>query len=101
MTMGIRMVVKTERGEVVFLGGIYSPPEGPLDPRLYPLLSGIDPYGDTVFNRAQAERLVTEAALLSRDATLRSESTGLEDIEALYAAYVRSPPHRYLWFVGD
>jgi hypothetical protein len=98
--VAIRITVKTERGEIVYLGAIYSPPPAAHDPIAYPLLAGIDPYGDTVFNRLQVERLVAEANHLLKAAS-GDEPTGLEDIEYIYATFVRSPPHRYLWFVGD
>jgi hypothetical protein len=99
--MGIRIMVKTEGGEIVCRGAIYSPPSVAWDPVKFPLLSGIDPYGDTVFNRMQAARLVAEAGQLGHNVAPGGEPTGLEDIETVYATYVRSPPHRYLWFVGD
>ena len=59
----------------------------------------VDPFGDTVFNAAQA-------AVLSREVEARLGSAGEGDGETLariveLAERCAGEVHRYLWFVGD
>lgn len=65
------------------------------------LLSGVDPYGDTVFNGVQADRLARELAdLLERHDLTDRERRGLARLQVL-AEQVSSGVHLYLWFIGD
>ena len=94
------MQVKTERGEVVHVGGIYVQSKQSIFPQQYPLLSGIDPVGDTVFNRVQAERLLREVERLSVLDISEEARGSVIEMAGLIAVHMRRP-HRYLWFVGD
>ncbi len=90
-----------ERGEtVVALDGPYIPAPVAVDSIRYPLLSGIDPYGKTIFNRGQMDRLTKELRhLLTLDPSPTAAQT-LTQI-GLLCQRGQSPPHQYLWFVGD
>jgi hypothetical protein len=107
--MPIVIEVRTERGERIT--GFADPSGGTFDAagdfdRLIPteepaLLSGVDPYGDTVFNFVQANRVTREVAdLLARDDLSDRERRGLARLQVL-ADEVSSGTHLYLWFVGD
>lgn len=79
--------------------GWYEPLVGLQDRQSFPMLAHIDPYGDTIFNRAQMSTLLEELA------TIRPELDGValstaRAISVLVEAHARRP-HRYLWFVGD
>ncbi|WP_149205438.1 hypothetical protein [Actinotalea subterranea] len=110
--MPISVVVKDEQGRTLArLEDVYA--SLPVQPAVitadvlplgrretYPLLSYIDPYGDTCFNVAQARAAVTE--LRDWDQEVQSEASRalLAGLAVLCAAHM-SRPHRYLWFVGD
>ena len=94
------MQVKTESGEVVHDGGVYVPSKRSVFPQQYPLLSGIDPYGDTIFNRQQCERLIREAEVLIAADITDEERQSLVELAGMFTLHMRRP-HRYLWFSGD
>jgi hypothetical protein len=72
-----------------------------LNRRDTPLLIGVDPYGDTVFNRFQVEQqLPREVEYLRRELEGTTEGQMLDELERLMAV-VTERVHRYLWFVGD
>jgi hypothetical protein len=76
-------------------------PDGVLNFRDAPLLIGVDPYGDTVFNCLQIERqLPREVAYLRQQLKGSDSSEMLDELERLMAVTTQRP-HRYLWFVGD
>lgn len=60
----------------------------------------VDWYGDTVFNRAQAERVLVELDLLQRGAKTEAAKQLLGRIEEL-ARQCRDGVHLYLKFYGD
>lgn len=62
----------------------------------FPLLRWVDPWGDTVFNRAQCRALVLELDVLAAQ-------TGDEVIREIreLAERVAAEPHLYLVFIGD
>lgn len=62
----------------------------------FPLLKWVDPWGDTVFNRAQCAELVAELELASEV----FGDDGLAPVLAL-AGRAASEPHSYLVFIGD
>jgi hypothetical protein len=66
----------------------------------FPLLSSVDPHGDTIFNAGQMRRLAEEIRqlLTTEEGSARAES--LTAI-ALLCQRGQSPPHQYLWFMGD
>jgi hypothetical protein len=60
----------------------------------------VDPYGDTVFNRIQAEYLEADLRLLSREC--RDPENGiLVDGLISMALACQSEPHLYVKFIGD
>jgi len=62
-------------------------------------LGFIDPYGDTTFNRAQVDVLLSELAAI-RDDTDAMTRAHLDDITGL-AIKAQAEPHLYLKFIGD
>ncbi len=63
------------------------------------MLAHVDPYGDTIFNRAQMSALVEELATIQPDLDGEALSTA-RALRVLIKAHGRQP-HRYLWFIGD
>jgi hypothetical protein len=63
------------------------------------MLSHVDPYGHTIFNRLQMSTLVEELLAAEPDLNGTALSTA-RALRVLIAAHA-STPHRYLWFVGD
>jgi hypothetical protein len=98
--------MRDERGAVL-TDAAYDPDFGSLVVHLigftelekFPLLRGIDPYGNTVFNQRQLPTVIRElreiAPLVPRD--LRD---GLLDLATYIEGFV-GRPHIYLWFIGD
>lgn len=80
----------------------YQPPSAAWDATVHPLLSGVDPYGNAIFNARQMRVLRVEVSrLLDDDSSLSPEEReGLVGIAELCDEGQR-PPHRYLWFIGD
>jgi len=64
-----------------------------------PLLGCVDPFDDTVFNRAQLSLLLPELARLSAAAP-PDEADAAYEITRL-ARHLQQRPHRYLVFAGD
>lgn len=98
--MPISVQLRKVRGEtVVRLSWPYDPPLEAWSATDCPLLSGVDPYGDTIFNRQQMQRLADEirSLLPSASPEQRVTLTAL----ALTCQRGQSPPHQYLWFIGD
>ncbi|MFC5175647.1 hypothetical protein [Nocardioides taihuensis] len=62
-----------------------------------PLLTSVDVYDDTRFNRRQSERLVSEVDALSGQRDLTPAIAALQVAISL----VGERPHRYLMFNGD
>ena len=60
----------------------------------------IDPYGDTVFNRLQLERLDVEWAAVDAALTDPETRNVSHEVRRLIASG-RSSPHQYLKFSGD
>jgi hypothetical protein len=99
--------IRTERGEQVptdparraAFGTLVARILGTVDLTSFPLLSGIDPYGHTMFNRVQLPRVVLE---LRRLASLLPEDVGVgvEDLAAFVSEYADHVGW-YLWFIGD
>lgn len=91
-----------ERGHRLDEGSVpWRIPRSVLNLRDTPLLVGVDPYGDTVFNRFQVEQqLPREVEYLRRELEGTTERQMLDELERLMAV-VTERVHRYLWFVGD
>jgi len=66
----------------------------------YVLLSGIDPYGDTLFNCIQMERFISEWRNVVSKAENQEERELVSKIESL-AHRCRNEVHVYLKFIGD
>jgi hypothetical protein len=63
------------------------------------MLSHVDRYGHTIFNRIQVSTVVEE--LLAIQPYLDGTALGTaRSLRLLIEVYV-SVPHRYLWFIGD
>ncbi len=69
-----------------------------VDVQKLPLLGSIDPYGDTVFNYLQVERILIEF----RDYQLieRGFEVSVRRLEE-FSRQALAKPHRFLWFIGD
>jgi len=67
----------------------------------YPLLSGIDPYGDTIFNSLQLPHLILELERRLEVMDAGPKSRSVEGVLALARECLASSPHTYLVFVGD
>ncbi len=66
----------------------------------YPMLAGIDPYGDTVFNRLQISRFLSEWGDVVKSARMQEDSELVREIEKL-ARRCSDEVHIYLKFIGD
>jgi hypothetical protein len=66
----------------------------------YPLLSGIDLYGNTVFNRIQMPRFLSEWAEVVTAARTQEAQELVSEIERL-ARTCSTEVHLYLKFIGD
>lgn len=99
--MPISVLLRKEGGELVRRMTVqYDPAPGSWDAEEHPMLAGVAPYGNAIFNARQMRWLRVEAeALLAGELTL-SQRLALEGVVELCDAGQR-PPHRYLWFVGD
>lgn len=69
-----------------------------VDAARYPYLSGIDPYGDTVFNGLQVRWLLEE--LGSYKSVCQASAEFMHDLDEL-CRMVQPGSHRFLWFIGD
>ena len=102
--MGLEIVLQTESGAKVdsvadpknYLGKLL--PQ--IDDESHPLLGGIDPYGDTVFNGIQIRRFLLEWEAVSSNAVTTEERELVSKIEDL-ALRCRDEVHLYIRFVGD
>ena len=102
--MGLEIVLQTELGAHVdavadpknYLGKLLPEVHG----EKYPLLGGIDPYGDTIFNRIQMRRFLLEWIEASAKAGTPEERQLVSKIEEL-ARRCRDEVHLYIRFVGD
>jgi hypothetical protein len=70
------------------------------DQRAFPMLSSIDYYGDTTFNRMQIGRFLNEWKTLFAKATTPDEISLLEAVKAM-SEKLRDSVHLYLVFTGD
>jgi hypothetical protein len=64
------------------------------------LLSGIDPYGDTIFNRIQVDAFLSEWSKLKLKELSSAQALHLDRVERL-AFKCKESVHLYLKFVGD
>jgi len=66
----------------------------------YPMLGGIDPYGDTVFNSLQIPCFLSEWANAVSDIRTEEDRALVSEIERL-ARRCADEVHTYLKFIGD
>jgi hypothetical protein len=102
--MGLEIVLQTESGAKI--DSVADPKNylGKLLPQIaddsHPLLGGIDPYGDTIFNGIQIRRFLLEWQAVSSNAVTTEERELVSKIEEL-AVRCRDQVHLYIRFVGD
>lgn len=102
--MGINAQLKGERGEIVL---------EVLDPKMVlsraaqtqvfagtRLMRYLLPWGDAIFNQAQAPDLANDIAIAKTENPPAALSQMLSEIEPLVER-LASESHLYLWFVGD
>lgn len=102
--MGLEIVLQTELGAKVdavadprnILGKLLTE----IDGDKYPLLGGIDPYADTIFNGLQMRRFLLEWSDVSAKASTPEECDLVAKIDEL-ARRCRDEVHLYIRFVGD
>jgi hypothetical protein len=99
--MGIDVSLQNEDGDVIEC----VPDEKNLLNTLLPredrsLLAGIDPYGDTTFNRLQIDQFLQEWKELEKKELKTEQAEHLNKIGQL-AIKCKSGVHLYLKFVGD
>lgn len=102
--MGLCVALQTESGEQIervadeknLLDRLLGYP----DPSAYPMLASIDRYGDTIFNRLQIDRFLSEWETLFRNANSPEEEALLKAVQNL-ADKSRTRVHHYLAFIGD
>ncbi len=98
--MPISLVLRRERGEDIRRAEqTYLPAGASRDPAEYPLLSGVDPYANTIFNARQMHQLLVEVDRLLSGPLGVAERASLEAVADLCRDARRV--HRYLWFIGD
>jgi hypothetical protein len=98
--MGIHVLMKDENGTTEAIGGTFVYRVGLPHASEYPLLSGIDPTGDTMFNAPQTRSLMSEVDLRLNDTSVEpDERHSLEELKRFW--YGNARVHRYLWFIGD
>jgi len=99
--MPISVVLRKEnREEISRSSHIYSPPEESRDEVRYPLLNGIDPHSDTIFNTWQMHFLLKEVEQLMQGSLGDEERASLEAVAQMCREGQRRV-HWFLWFVGD
>ncbi|MFI9723829.1 hypothetical protein ACIHFE_29930 [Streptomyces sp. NPDC052396] len=93
------MVVREENDVVVARAGCglsWFETVGDLDRDQFPMLGGLDPYGDAAFNQRQMSVLLKELDRLPDGC----QGQWVDEVRAL-GRTVLQKPHRYLWFIGD
>jgi hypothetical protein len=69
-------------------------------PDAYTLLRYVDPYGDTIFNRAQMPDLLADIDVASALELTSIQRRGLDRLRVM-AERCGSSTHLSLWFIGD
>ena len=104
LAMGLGIELQDEWGGKI--DGVYDPKNllstllPNLDETSHPMLSCIDPYGDTTFNRLQMRWFLPEWAEISRKVQTPEQQALVSSIEAL-AKRCAEDIHTYLKFIGD
>lgn len=97
----IRAIVTDENGRTIgrefdFSSAILSG----VDREKFPILSYVDPYGDTIFNQLQVSQLCIELSLLKKMMENDHDQLIVEQLELLCKKSLVEP-HLYLKFLGD
>jgi hypothetical protein len=71
-----------------------------LDAQEFPMLSSIDIYGDTIFNRLQVSRLLTELDILLKRNLTADEQLLLQAVSDI-GKKAQEDVHQYIVFIGD
>jgi len=66
----------------------------------FPLLRGVDPYGNTIFNGWQANLLLEELDALEASGLSPVQLSLVRGVRVLLA-FQSQTQHHYLWFIGD
>lgn len=94
------MEVRGEDGEVLTRGAVGvewgSATVGDLDGSVFPMLAGVCPYQDTVFNSWQQPMLLAELDRLP----VERQGPWVEAVRAICRTAAEGQ-HRYVWFLGD
>ena len=102
--MAMRIALETESHEQKVLisddHNFLSKVIGYPDSKSFPMLASIDWYGNTVFNRMQIDRLLTEWETLFSKAVAPAERSLLEAVKEL-SLNSREDVHQYVVFIGD
>lgn len=102
--MGLQFSLETAGGSQVDTVadpmGILSRLLPPVGDRSFVMLSYIDRYGDTIFNRLQAEILAQELEALIEKSGSREDELLLRRVHRLAAACLEEP-HRFVKVYGD
>ena len=97
----IRVVVQDENGRDVSAAvDVASRVLARPDDLRYGCLRFVDPYGDTIFNRAQLAPLLEDLRLLKNTVESREHDAVLQQIETLIGQ-CQAEPHLYLKMIGD
>lgn len=102
--MGLCIALQNESGEQIdlvaddknLLDGLLGYP----DATKFPMLSSIDRYGDTTFNRMQIGRFLEEWHSLSEKTTTPEERQLVDAVRTL-GIKAQHDVHQYLVFIGD
>ncbi len=93
----IDLQVRHESGDIVARSpGVHWEQLAGLDPAEFPLLVGVCPFADTVFNAFQRPMLLAELDRLDAD-----RSGPWVDAVRDMCRIAEEVSHRYVWFVGD
>lgn len=100
--MAVSLVLRKYDGEVIERSELpYVPAPLVWESGGFPVLSGVDLNGDTIFNARQMRQVLAEVdQLLGVDGLTKDMRDSLEAVAELCRKGQR-PPHRFLWFVGD
>jgi hypothetical protein len=66
----------------------------------FPLLAGIDPYGNTIFNRRQSHLILRELDQIEAGTTEATKIAMVRALDVLIAEQ-HAKPYRFLWVLGD
>ena len=98
--MGLTVRLQDERGKPLSESDIGVDFRIPTGDSAFRLLSGIDPYGNTIFNRLQMDTFLVEWEAIRNEITTEDDETAWSRVKEL-ATTCKNKPHLYLRFTGD